>query len=160
MTVEDRITLDTNILVYAVDLDAGEKNETARSLMGAAARKDSYLTVQALGEFFHATTRKKLLGTEEAERFIEEWRSVFSIIVASEAALMTATKAVREHGISFWDAMLWATVRQAGCTHILSEDMQHGRNLGGVEIINPFDEGAADVLTNLLGSKLNQPVDR
>lgn len=156
MTVEDRITLDTNILVYAVDLDAGEKNEKARSLMGAAARIDSYLTVQALGEFFHATTRKKLLGHEEAERFIEEWRSVFTIIAASEAALMTATKAVREHGISFWDAMLWATVRQAGCTHILSEDMQHGRNLGGVEIIDPFDEGAAGVLFNLLGTELNR----
>ena len=51
MTVDERITLDTNILVYAVDLDAGERNETARSVMGAAARKDCYLTVQALGEF-------------------------------------------------------------------------------------------------------------
>jgi len=150
MTVEDRITLDTNILVYAVDLDAGEKNETARSLMGAAARKDSYLTVQALGEFFHATTRKKLLSYEEAERFIEEWRSVFSIIVAGEAALMAATKVVREHHISFWDAMLWATARQAACTHIFSEDMQHGRNLGGVEIVNPFDKDTADVFLNLL----------
>jgi len=151
MIVEDRITLDTNILVYAVDLDAGEKNETAQFLMGAVARKDSYLTVQALGEFFHATTRKKLLSYEEAERYIEEWRSVFSIIVAGEVALMTATKVVKDHSISFWDAMLWATVRQAGCTHILSEDMQHGRNLGGVEIINPFNEGTADVLSNLLG---------
>ncbi len=48
-------------------------------------------------------------------------------------------KRYEPHGISFWDAMLWATA-QPGCTVVLSEDMQDGRWLGSTEIINPFEQ--------------------
>ena len=58
--------------------------------------------------------------------------------------------AVEEHRLSFWDAMLWATVRQSGCSAIPSEDMQDGRRLGGVEIVNPFTAEAATRLEPLL----------
>lgn len=50
---------------------------------------------------------------------------------------------VREHHLSFWDAMLWATARQAGCVALLTEDQQHGRSLGGVRFIDPFRPGNA-----------------
>ncbi len=58
--------------------------------------------------------------------------------------------AVGEHRLSFWDAMLWATARQGGCSAILSEDMQDGRRLGGVEFVNPFATGASTRLESLL----------
>ena len=48
-----------------------------------------------------------------------------------------AIDAVHEHGLSFWDAMIWATARQAGCSTVLSEDMQDGQRLGGVEFVDP-----------------------
>ena len=57
MTVEGRFSLDTNILVYAVDRDAGERHDRSRTLLGRAARRDGVLTVQALAEFFHARTQ-------------------------------------------------------------------------------------------------------
>ena len=47
-----RFSLDTNILVYAVDRDAGARHEAARSIMLRAAQADCLLTLQALGEFF------------------------------------------------------------------------------------------------------------
>ncbi len=58
--------------------------------------------------------------------------------------------AVEEHRLSFWDAMLWATARQAGSSAIVSEDMQDGRRLSGVEFINPFAADAAERLAALL----------
>lgn len=61
MAVKGRFSLDTNILVYAVDRDSSERHELARELIGRAAQRDCVLTVQALAEFFHATTRKNLL---------------------------------------------------------------------------------------------------
>ena len=57
---------------------------------------------------------------------------------------------VQEHRLSFWDAMLWATARQAGCSAILSEDLPDGRRLNGAEIINPFAAAAANRLAPLL----------
>ena len=46
--------------------------------------------------------------------------------------------------------MLWATARQAGCSAFVSEDMQDGRRLGGIEIINPFSQDRMNRLQLLL----------
>lgn len=142
MTVEGRFTLDTNILVYAVDLDAPEKRRIARDIILEAADRDAWLTVQALGEFFHAVTHKNVASVDQAIAYTTAWQSLFQIAAADRAAYNAATEAVRDHGFAFWDAMLWATARQAGCALIFSEKMQHGRTLGGVEIVNPFVEPA------------------
>ena len=150
MTVRARFSLDTNILVYAVDRDAGERHRLARELMSQAAKCDCVLTVQALAEFFHATTRKNLLDPERAGVFLRNWRDVFEVTAADDSALTDAVDAVDEHRLSFWDAMLWATARKAGCSAILTEDMQHRRRLGGVAFLNPFAADAADRLAPLL----------
>ena len=61
-------------------------------------------------------------------------------------------RVMESHRISFWDAMLWATARRAGCGAILTEDFQDGRLLGGVRFINPFvDENEARVAALLGG---------
>ena len=142
MTVKGRFSLDTNILVYAVDRDASERHRRSRELVGRAARRDCVLTVQALAEFFHATTRKNLLSPARAEAFVRGWLDVFDVVPADNEALVDAMTAVQEHRLSFWDAMLWATAQQTGCSALLSEDMQDGRRLGGVEFINPFASDA------------------
>jgi len=150
MTAKTRFSLDTNILVYAVDRDAGDRHDRAKVLIGAAARRDCVLTVQALAEFFHATTRKHLLAASLASAFVRDWLDVFPIAAADADALTDAMDAVAEHRLSFWDAMLWATARKAGCAVILSEDMQHGRSLSGVEFINPFADDTMQQLAVLL----------
>ena len=150
MTVKDRFSLDTNILVYAVDVDAGERHERSKQLMAQAARRDCVLTVQALAEFFHVTTRKNLLELSRARAFVCDWLDVFPVASADDTALVRAMDAVEEHRLSFWDAMLWATATGIGCAAILSEDMQHGRRLSGVTFINPFAADAAARLAPLL----------
>ena len=146
MTVRGRISVDTNILIYAVDRDAGDRHEQSKELLAHAARHDCVLTVQTLAEFFHATTRKNLLEVRHASAFVRDWLDVFHIASADAAALLEAIDAVVEHRLSFRDAMIWATVRRSGCSALVSEDMQHGRRLGGVEFINPF---ATDGLARL-----------
>jgi predicted nucleic acid-binding protein len=42
------------------------------------------------------------------------------------------------HGLSFWDALIWAAAHENGVPIIYSEDFQHGRELEGVRFINPF----------------------
>ena len=85
--VKGRFSLDTNILVYAVDRDGGERHWLSMELVGRAARRDCVLTVQALAEFFHATTRKNLLVPSEAGRFVRDWLEVFEVASADGGAL-------------------------------------------------------------------------
>ena len=152
MTVRGRFTLDTNILVYAVDRDSGERHRRSKQLMARAARRDCVLMVQALAEFFHATTRKGLLAPARAGGFVRTWLDVFPVVSADPAAIVAAMDAAGMHQLSFWDAMLWAAARQSGCSAILTEDLQDGQRLDGVEIVNPFAEGAASRLAALLGA--------
>ncbi len=133
-----RFSVDSNVLVYAVDIGAGSHHSVAAGLMARAADADCFLTLQSLAEFFHATTRKGKLSGSKARSFIERWTAVLPVHSADTDCLTDAMDAVRNHNLSFWDALLWAAARQAGCRLIFSEDMQDGRTLRGVTIVNPF----------------------
>ena len=138
-SVDRRFSLDSNVLVHTVDRDAdANRRELALALMARAAMSDCVLTLQALAEFFAATTRKRLLRPEEASALVDDWLAVFPVAPNAADDLVEAMDARERFSISFWDAMLWATARRAGCSAILSEDFQDGRSLRGVRFVNPF----------------------
>ena len=136
----NRISLDTNVLFYSVDWDAGNRHTRAGSIVNRAHNWDCFLILQTLGEFFAVATRKRGMPHVNAEALVENWLRVFPVRAAAPGTLRHAMAAVREHRLEFWDAMLWATAREAGCGLLLSEDFQHGRVLGGVRFHNPFLE--------------------
>jgi predicted nucleic acid-binding protein len=133
-----RITLDTNLLVYAVDTSARDKHVKARKLVELALKADCVLTLQALGEFYFAVTRKGKLPAAEAKAQVEAWQDLFPVVVAKPSTLNRAITATVSRRIGFWDALLWATSRDAGVTLLLSEDFSDESVLDGVRIINPL----------------------
>jgi predicted nucleic acid-binding protein len=133
-----RFTFDTNILVYAIDKDAGERHFIALDLVRRARGKDCVITLQALAELFRTLTGKGRLAPAQAVEVVQRWRDSATIFVADETCLVDAMDAVADHHWSFWDAMIWATAKRAGCRLLISEDGQDGRALGGVTVINPF----------------------
>lgn len=135
---DKRFTLDTNILIYSVDRDAGEKHEKAMALVAQAIEEDCVLTIQSLAEFYAAVTRKGYAKSGQAIELIQQWSTLFPLVVANGGCLMRAMKAVQEYQLSFWDAMLWATAKEASCSIVLSEDFQHKQTIEGVQFINPF----------------------
>lgn len=135
----ERITLDTNVLFYTVDADAGSRQERARELVRRAARgQDCFLTLQTLCELFAATTRKGKLTVAKAKALLADYQRLFPVVAATPGSLRLAVRAVEEHGLSFWDAMQWAVAKQAGADLFLSEDLQHDRDLEGVRFRDPF----------------------
>jgi predicted nucleic acid-binding protein len=137
MSVE-RLSLDANILVYTIDIEAGKRQEQAQEIVSRAARRDCILSLQTLCEFFAATTRKGKLTAAQAYAHVEDWQTLFPVVAATPGSLRLAMRAVEQHSLSFWDAMQWAVAKQAGATLLLSEDLQHGRELEGVRFRNPF----------------------
>ncbi len=146
-----RYSLDTNILVYAVDRTAGRKRELALEIMRRARTTECVLTLQSLGEMFRVLTARRHLPPTEAAEWVRDWREVADLAVADEACLAEAMAAVREHRWSFWDAMIWATARKAGCRLLLTEDGQADRELGGVTLVNPFLPNPSPLLVEALG---------
>jgi predicted nucleic acid-binding protein len=148
-----RITFDTNVLVYVADRDAGERHLIAVDLMRRARGRDCVVSLQALAELFRTLTGRYKLPAAEAIALVDDWRNVIPVIVADEQCLIDAMDAVAGHQLAFWDAMIWATARRAGCRLLLSEDGQDGRTLGGVTIVNPFVPTPSPLLAEALGAR-------
>jgi predicted nucleic acid-binding protein len=129
---------DTNILVYAQQ--AGGKADRARALLAGGGK----LSVQVLNEFTAVSRRKQ--GKEWRE--IREAISDLLVLVDSPLALTldlhaAARALAEEHWLSFYDALIVASAIDAGCNVLYSEDMQHGRSIGGLATANPFLENTA-----------------
>ena len=96
------------------------------------------LTLQALGEFFHAATRKRIVARHDAAAQVRDLLAIFRIAAADVEAFRTALEWAERGTRSFWDGVLIATVERAGCDFLLSEDMQDGARFGRVTILDPF----------------------
>jgi predicted nucleic acid-binding protein len=136
-----RFSVDTNLLIYSIDKDAGLRHAQARDLMDALADADCVLTLQALAEFFHAATRKGKMPAAEAAALVHDWMELFPVAAAEGRTLRQAIALRAEHGFGFWDAMLVEAARAAGVTRLLTEDMQDGRRVGALLLENPFKAG-------------------
>ena len=121
---ERRLTLDTNILFYAMDRDAGKRHKLAMEIVDRATVVDCVLILQSLCEFYAAVTGKGKIPSDEAEAQINDWMQLFPVVSATSKTLNKAINAVNSHTLSFWDAMLWAVAREAGVTLLLSEDFE------------------------------------
>lgn len=142
------VSFDTNVLIYAIDRD-DRRHRRAAELLGRATTVPCVQSLQTFGEFYHATTRKGLATPAEARAYIGVWREIFEVRAADEAALDDAMDMAERHRLAFWDALLWATVRRAGCRVLFSEDLQDGRDLDGVRVVDPFT-AANDPLVDLV----------
>lgn len=133
-----RVTFDSNVLIYT--LSRGDpRHASAAYLLARATRGDCVQTLQSLAECFRVLTTKLRFDPERARQEIEGFQTAFSVCAADADDLDQAMRAVEDHRLSFWDAMLWATAKRAGCRMLFSEGLQDGRRLGDVLFVNPFD---------------------
>ncbi len=152
MSVE-RLTLDTNILVYSVDGEAGLRHRLASEIIELAASCDCWLTLQAVSEFCTVVARKHLVPRTRTAILANSWLHLFPAVAASMAAIRLAIDGATEGNVSYRDALLIATAAEAGCTAIVTEDLTNGIILNGVRVVHPFTaEELPDRVRSLLGT--------
>jgi predicted nucleic acid-binding protein len=128
---------DTNILVYAQQ--AGAKGERARALFLQGGK----LSVQVLNEFAAVARRKQGKGWRDIGEAIADVLMLVDPPLALTLELHDAARGLAaDQKLSFYDALIVASAIGGGCDVLYSEDMQHGRGIGSLAIINPFLEGA------------------
>jgi predicted nucleic acid-binding protein len=153
MSASERFTLDTNLLVYALDSEAGARRQLSREIIEYAVQLDCWLTLQAVSEFYAAATRKGIVPSTAAAAQASDWLELFPCAAASGSAVRAALTDAAAGRASYWDALLIATAGEAGCVAILTEDLADGTELRGVRIHHPFAAvgGLTDEASRLLG---------
>jgi len=133
-----RAFIDTNILIYADDLDAGVKNRVAQQVLrGLISTSTGVLSTQILQEYFVVATRKLGVSPRMARQKIA-LLSTLEVIQVDLKAILGAIDLLRLHSLSFLDSLVVRSAATAGCTTLITEDLQHGRVIEGVRIENPF----------------------
>ena len=134
---------DTNVLVCSQDPREPKKREIARALIGEAIGVDAFvLSTQVLVEFYAVCVRRKLLGPSHALGLVQLW-SEHDAVSHTPELVVRGLGLHQAHSISMWDALVVQAALDARCDVLLSEDLQHGRRFGDLEIRNPFAASGA-----------------
>ena len=138
--MSDVVFVDSNILIYAHDADAGIKRDRAveklRQLWDSGGGR---MSVQVLQEFYVNVTKK--LATPIAHSTAREVVSSYGAWVLEPTTPVTVTRAIDIAAVAqiqFWDALIVASAEQADATHLYSEDLNAGQTIAGVKIVNPL----------------------
>lgn len=132
--------VDSNVLIYAADESqpVPRKTKIAREVLR---QRGLWISVQVLNEFtVNARNLTKLNLTFEQE---QEWLNrllLFSISHLTTDTFVSALVIHVRYQLSHWDSLIIASAQETKCSIVYSEDMNHGQNYDGVQVINPFAE--------------------
>lgn len=133
------IFLDTNVLLYSISTARGERGKRQRA-MELLAQDEVGLSVQVLQEFYVQATRPSradALPHDVATGLISAWTR-FRIQPINLQILISALRIKDAHGLSYWDSAIIAAAQALSCDRLFTEDLQDGRQIDGVTLINPF----------------------
>jgi predicted nucleic acid-binding protein len=138
--MNDKPFIDTNVLIYAYDLDAGIKHRRASELIRLLwSERGGILSTQVLQEFHVNVTRKipRPISPATARGIIDTYRA-WQVETISIDTVLRASEYQERHQLSFWDGVIIAAAVQGSATVLLTEDLNAGQMIEGVEINNPF----------------------
>jgi len=137
---ENKVFLDTNILVYAYDVSSGSKHDVARNIVADLWNlRTGVLSIQVLQELFVTVTKKipKPLDVKTTRDIVRDF--LLWEVVDNDGELMMAAMDVQmKYSYAFWDSLIIAAAIKSGASILLTEDLNNGQIIEGFMIKNPF----------------------
>lgn len=139
--INAEVFIDTNILFYGVNIGNPEKYARAGRILELLWQKTELpsISTQVLQEFYVTLIRNKV-NMDEAQKIVKDYY-VWNVIPAGTKLIDDAFYLQKRHVLSFWDSLVLASAQQAGCSYVLTEDLNHGQKYGKLTAINPFASG-------------------
>lgn len=133
-----QVFIDSNILVYAQDADAGERHRRAKALLQDIweSRRIPAISVQVLQET-HVNLIRKGIDVKESARRVGRYLS-WRVVENSKALFCRSLEIQQSHQLSYWDASIVAAAQRSQANELWTEDLNSGQNFDGVRVINPL----------------------
>jgi predicted nucleic acid-binding protein len=132
------VFVDSNVFLYALDNADTEKQQAALKWCAELWKsRRGRVSFQVLGEFYVNAIRILPTARDEARAEVRDllaWRPV----VTDVKLLEQGWKIQDRYQFSYWDALIVAAAKTSSCGYLLTEDLQAGQNVDGVEVVNPF----------------------
>ncbi len=138
--MNDKMFVDTNILVYAHDLDAGDKHEIATGVVSDLWESgNGVISTQVLQELYVTLTQKVPSHPKKSQvrRILNNYLA-WDLAVNNGQTILQASEIEENYNISFWDAMIVSAAYSKNAAILLTEDLNEGQQIEGIKIVNPF----------------------
>ena len=140
------VFVDSNVFLYAVDDADPAKQQAARKWRAELWKgRRGRISFQVLGEFYVNALRKRPAARDEARAEVRDLLA-WNPVIADAALLEQGWKIQDRYQLSYWDALIVAAAKASSCRYLLTEDLQTGQKLEGVEVVNPFLRAPESVL--------------
>ncbi len=133
-----QVFIDSNILIYAQDVDAGDRHEQARALIRDLwkSRKQPAISVQVLQET-HVNLIRKGVAIEESARRVSRYLS-WRVVGNTKDLFCRSLELQQSHRLSYWDAMIVAAAQRSQALELWTEDLNPGQSFDGLTVVNPL----------------------
>lgn len=135
-----KVFLDTNIVVYAYDVSAGDKHRIAEDIVDGLWRSGvGIISVHVLTEFFVTVATKipNPIDKDTAKEIVRDFLK-WDVVVNDGESVLKAIDIHQRYQYSFWDSMIIQAAIKGNATVLLSEDLSDGQVINGLRIKNPF----------------------
>jgi predicted nucleic acid-binding protein len=130
--------IDTNILIYLFSKDEPDKREECKAFLKKVDNKGNLvISAQVLSEFAVVMLRKLNMPPNQLKNILEDL-SAFEVVAISSEIVKKSVDIQVLNLLSFWDSQIVSAALSANCTDIVSEDLNHGQKIEGIEIVNPL----------------------
>ena len=138
--MNDKVFLDTNIVIYAYSENEPKKQEIANNILEQY-NNQIIISTQVINELSNTLFRKFKLNANDVKEVVLELNEYFPIVNFSVQTQLKGIEIKEKYKLQFYDSMILATALENGCNILFSEDMQHNQVIeNSLTIINPFKD--------------------
>lgn len=135
------VFLDTNVLIYQIDTRDRRKHAVAERIVREALSTDNAcISFQVVQECLNTVLRKAevRLEVDDARAWLDTVLAPLVRVQSSLALYRRSLEVQARWKYSLYDSLIVTAALEAGCKRLLSEDLQHGQRVEGLQIFNPF----------------------
>jgi len=145
--MEGRVFLDTNILVYAINIDSASHPSAAALIKEiSAGTLKTCMSPQILCEFFATVTNPRkfrcpLTPTEASDAINSYMESAISLLYLKDSTIkLTLDMAIRHkiNGTEIFDTQIVATMLENGVGMIYTANVSDFKKYSGITVVNPL----------------------
>jgi predicted nucleic acid-binding protein len=133
--MNDKFFLDSNVCIYAFDIDNTKKAKALDLIISNQAT----VSTQVLMETANVAAKKLKIKQEEILLSIDYITTFCSLHVIELSTIKLAFQISQKYQYSLYDTLIIASALESNCNILYSEDMQHGHLIDKrLIIVNPF----------------------
>lgn len=139
--MKDKTFLDTNLFIYNFDSEDKVKHEKSKEIVSIALTESNYvISYQVIQEFSNVALKKFQvpLKSKDLEIYLKKVMFPLCSVYYTNANILKAIEIRERYKLSFYDSVLIGSAIEADCKILLSEDLQDGLRIQGLQITNPF----------------------